>query len=194
MMADFLEAFARTMAHEGGYVNDPDDVGGETYRGISRRYNPSWSGWQEIDKLRASANFPMCLETSATLQADVTAHYRQHYWDRFQGDRLPHQEIAEELFDTSVNLGVTRAITFLQAGLNLLNRNGELFTDLVEDGRLGPRTLEALEMYLACDRSDYLLTVMNVLQGSHYLEFMHRNPEQEKFARGWLSRVCLSRH
>ena len=39
-MADFNDAFDETMGHEGGYVNDSNDAGGETYRGISRRFNP----------------------------------------------------------------------------------------------------------------------------------------------------------
>ena len=37
-MADFNIAFEITMGHEGGYSFDKDDAGGETYRGISRRY------------------------------------------------------------------------------------------------------------------------------------------------------------
>ncbi|MBW1801582.1 MAG: hypothetical protein JRJ85_12745, partial [Deltaproteobacteria bacterium] len=44
-MAKFDEAFEKTTAIEGGYVFDPDDAGGETYKGISRRFNPSWGGW-----------------------------------------------------------------------------------------------------------------------------------------------------
>ena len=40
-MANFSDAYALTSAHEGGYVNDPVDRGGETYRGIARRYFPN---------------------------------------------------------------------------------------------------------------------------------------------------------
>mgnify|MGYP002957326922 CR=1 FL=1 len=39
-MANFNEEFKKVILVEGGYVNDPDDAGGETYLGISRRYNP----------------------------------------------------------------------------------------------------------------------------------------------------------
>jgi lysozyme family protein len=31
-MADFASAFAASMKAEGGYVNDPQDPGGETYK------------------------------------------------------------------------------------------------------------------------------------------------------------------
>lgn len=40
-MADFQESFRIAMGHEGGYSKDPDDAGGETYKGISRKFNPS---------------------------------------------------------------------------------------------------------------------------------------------------------
>ncbi|MFM7564688.1 MAG: glycosyl hydrolase 108 family protein, partial [Planctomycetota bacterium] len=39
-MADFAIAFDETMINEGGYVDDPDDRGGETYRGVARRFHP----------------------------------------------------------------------------------------------------------------------------------------------------------
>lgn len=35
---------------KGEHTKDPDDPGGETYSGISRRYNPNWKGWVFIDK------------------------------------------------------------------------------------------------------------------------------------------------
>ena len=35
-MASFLPALQKVLAHEGGYVNDLDDPGGETYKGVAR--------------------------------------------------------------------------------------------------------------------------------------------------------------
>ena len=48
-MANFIKSYEITCKHEGGYSFDPDDAGGETYKGISRRFNPQWSGWKIID-------------------------------------------------------------------------------------------------------------------------------------------------
>ena len=39
-MAQFLEIVYDTLDHEGGYVNDPTDPGGETNYGISKRAYP----------------------------------------------------------------------------------------------------------------------------------------------------------
>jgi lysozyme family protein len=192
-MADFMEAFETTLAHEGGYVKDPDDRGGETYKGIARRYNPGWPGWARIDNAKKQRGFPQTLQADQTLQSGVASFYRSHYWDKFQGDSISVQTIANELFDTAVNLGVARAIEFFQRALNVLNRNGALYDDLVTDGVFGPKSLAALRAYLKKDKPDYLLKILNVLQGMHYIEFMTRSPRQEKFARGWLNRVTIEK-
>jgi lysozyme family protein len=188
-MAAFAASFKNTLEHEGGYVNDPDDAGGETYKGISRKYNPGWLGWGKLDAMKNGAGFPGSLEQDAGLRIDVGAFYKQHYWDKFWGDDIPNQGTSDELFDTAVNMGAERAVTFLQQALNFLNRNGTLYSDLVVDGVFGRKTLEALQTYLQNDNPEYLLKIMNILQGKHYLDYMTKSPTQEKYARGWLNRV-----
>ena len=192
-MANFDEAFEKTAAIEGGYVFDPDDAGGETYKGISRRFNPSWKGWDRIDEIKRANSrkkkFDKVFEQDESLQEEVLLFYKEAYWDKFWGDEIPVQEIAEELFDTGVNMGVRRAVGFLQEGLNLLNRNQKNYNDIVEDGLFGKNTLKVLMAYLKIDDLSYLLKVMNILQGMHYIEYMRKSPKQEKYARGWLKRV-----
>ena len=56
-MADFNQAFQLVIAHEGGYVNDPDDPGGETYKGVARKIHSKWEGWQNIDILKRQPDF-----------------------------------------------------------------------------------------------------------------------------------------
>lgn len=194
-MANFNDAFEKTAAIEGGYIFDPDDAGGETYKGISRRFNPLWKGWEIIDDLkqtnRRKRKFDKLFEQDEILQDKVRLSYKQLYWDRFWGDEIPQQEIAEELFDTAVNMGVHRAVGFLQESLNLLNRNQKNYRDIVQDGLFGRKTLKALEAYLKIDKLMYLIKIMNILQGMHYIEYMRKNPVQEKYARGWLKRVKI---
>jgi len=192
-MANFRKAYDLTMGHEGGYAKDADDLGGETYRGIARKFNPGWAGWAKIDKAKRVRGFPASLDRDAQLQADVAAFYKQHYWDKFQGDAMPDQDIAEELFDTGVNMGVARAVEFLQRALSLLNRNEKLYADLVPDGLFGPKTLSAVRTYLKKDDPALLLKILNVLQGMHYIDFMTKSPIQEKYARGWFKRVEIAK-
>ncbi len=198
-MADFNKAFIITLGHEGGYSNDPDDAGGETYRGIARRYHPDWSGWALIDenkqniKFLSEPDFPGNLPYDYALNTLVEEFYKTNYWNLFWADEIPNQAIANELFDTSVNMGISRAVKFLQTGLNVLNRNQKNYPDIVEDGKFGPNTLKTLRSYLKKDKPSYLLKVMNILQGEHYLTYMRKSPIQERFARGWLSRVSITK-
>jgi lysozyme family protein len=186
-MANFKPAFDVTMGHEGGYVNDPDDLGSETYRGISRKHNPDWAGWSTIDNFKQSNAFPNNIN-DAELATQVEEFYKARYWNPFRGDEINSAAIANELFDSSVNMGVTRAVQFLQESLNLLNRNGKSWAEIGEDGDFGKKTLKALNEALAKDETS-LFSVMNILQGMHYIALMKRSPVQEKYARGWFKRV-----
>lgn len=190
-MADFEKAFYKTMGHEGGYVNDSDDAGGETYMGISRVYNPAWKGWNLIDDMKGRSDFPRCLDDNDELLNAVEDFYEQHYWDINRLDEVNSQAIASEMFDTGVNMGVTRAAKFLQEALNYLNRDEKTYKDLVVDGKIGPVSLNALNYILDAGDEEILLTIMNVLQGQHYLDYMKKSPTQEKYARGWFKRVTL---
>ena len=187
-MADFITAYEKTMGHEGGYVNDPDDAGGETYKGISRVYNPSWSGWAIIDIAKGEPNFPDSLESNMELQESVGLFYKDKYWDvnRLDEDTFA-QSVGEEMFDTGVNMGVSRAGKFLQKSLNYLNRNGDLYDELVVDGKIGPASLDALAK--CANDETVLMSMLNTLQGQHYMNYMDDSPSQKKYARGWFKRV-----
>ena len=191
-MSYFNEAFDTTMIHEGGYVYDPDDSGGETYKGISRKYNPLWDGWLIIDNKKISPRWPDCLDYDELLQIEMKKFYKERYFDPYMGDEMPGG-LAIEMFDTSVNMGIGRAIKFIQIALNILNRNGKLYPDMVEDGDYGPMTHRCLQTYLKNDTLNLLLKILNVLQGNHYIEYMKKSPKQEKYARGWFSRVNISK-
>ena len=192
-MANFQESYKITMGHEGGYTNDPDDAGGETYRGISRRYNTSWEGWKIIDSTKEtfSDRFEEVLLRNINLVNFVESFYKSMYWDKFQGDIISEQNIADELFDNAVNMGVNKSVTFLQQALNLLNRNQSDYEDILVDGAFGSNTIRALQKYLVVDNSSFLIKIMNILQGMHYINYMGKDPVQEKYARGWLRRVKL---
>jgi len=194
-MADFYEAYKKTLCHEGGYANDIDDAGGETYRGVARRYNPSWPGWKKIDVYKAiDGNFPKCLDEDKELQASVHSFYKAAYWDVNLLDLFDSQKLANEIFDTGVNMGVGRAGKFLQQALNFLNKNEKLYDDIVEDGKVGRNTLKALKACMDYRGDSYVYKVVNILQGNHYLNYMKKSPTQEKYAYGWLFRVDFIKH
>jgi len=116
-MADFEVAILKVIKHEGGYVNDPKDSGGETKYGISKRAYPNL----DIKNL--------------TLQ-NAKAIYKKDYWDRIKGDLIKSQEIAESIFDFAVNAGVKTA-----------SKMAQLVLDVKPDGIIGPKTLKALNNF-----------------------------------------------
>ena len=111
-MAKFDKEFDELILVEGGYVNDPDDAGGETYLGISRKNNSQWVGWKVIDeeKKKGLKNITARLKKDTALTNSAKLLYKQNYWDVLELDDIPSQKIAHQLFDTAVNTGVKRAI------------------------------------------------------------------------------------
>ena len=190
-MSEFKKAYKKIMGYEGGYVNDPVDFGKETYKGISRKYNPNWSGWEIIDFYKTNDNFPKQLRDDSILQEAVRSTYKKKYWDVFYGDRISNQGLANKLFDISVNLGAHRAVKFLQISLNVLNRDEALYKTIEENGKMDNNTHTILEYSLTKDPETYILKILNILQGTHYVKRVFEKSNQKRFIRGWLNRVNL---
>ena len=90
----FDRAVEMVLKHEGGYVNDPKDPGGETRFGISKRAYP------DVDILRLTED-------------EAKTIYRRDYWDKLRTDEIP-EELAICVFDAAVNMGRDRAVRLLQ--------------------------------------------------------------------------------
>lgn len=98
-MGHFDTAFDLVIKAEGGYVNDPNDPGGETKYGISKRAYP------DLDI------------ASLTLQQAKDIYYAD-YWCEIEGDVLPCP-LNIYVFDSAVNQGTKTAIKLLQRALGL---------------------------------------------------------------------------
>ena len=191
-MAQFSISYRKTAGHEGGYANHPSDKGGETYRGIARKRWQDWEGWQIVDRLKTESDFPQNLETDPDLGNLVVKFYHDNFWTAINGDAIQQQEIADELYDTGVNMGTGFAVKILQNSLNILNKNQQLYKDIAEDGKLGQGTLGAISALLGTRKLELLLKVMNVAQGCRYMSLL-QDPSQEAFALGWFNRVDISK-
>lgn len=175
----FAQALAFTLQREGGYVNDPDDPGGETNYGLSKRAYP------DLDI------HDLTLETAALV-------YRRDYWERPGFNRVAEvaPAVAVRLFDLGVNCGTATAAKMLQRAINVLCAvdiparrvnpwrekiarltNGK---PLLVDGVIGPVTIEVLK---ACP---YHGAVMAALKGEAYNHYAKLNPV---FRAGWLERL-----
>lgn len=194
-MADFGTAFRKTSAFEGGYVDNPHDRGGETYRGIARKCFQSWDGWAYIDEAKANGLCGGALDAhllkNSSLQMLVHLFYKNEFWNGTNSDKIPSQEVAEFLFDASVNHGRTHPAEWLQRSLNCLNGRGGFFHNLVVDGKVGPSTISAVGILVARGEVHYLMKAMNVIRGAFYISITDRDESQECFIRGWLNRVSI---
>lgn len=111
MRANFDKHIRTILKNEGGYVNDPDDTGGETNFGISKRAYPKLN----IKKLK--------------LREAIEIYYKD-YWVKSNCNELP-EFIQLIHFDTAVNSGRNRANKILQKAIG----------DIAVDGVLGPITI-----------------------------------------------------
>ncbi|MEO7365959.1 MAG: glycosyl hydrolase 108 family protein [Sphingomicrobium sp.] len=163
---------------EGGYVHHPDDRGGPSRFGIT----------QSVARAHGYSGAMALLP-----REEAAAIYRRLYWLRPGFDAIARRapQVAAELFDTGANMGPAVATTFLQRALTALNRNAGDYPDLVPDGRAGPRTLAALDAFLAVrgrtSGEAVLLRALGALQGERYLRLAERRPANETFLYGWLA-------
>lgn len=121
MKGNWPEAFALTLKHEGGYVNNPKDPGGMTNLGVTRRNWEAYVG-REVAELEMRRLTPKL----------VMPFYKKMYWDKIKGDQLP-SGVDFAAYDFAVNSGVSKASKVLQS-----------IAGTVPDGIIGPKSLEAI--------------------------------------------------
>lgn len=114
---NFDLAFDRLLGHEGGYVNDPRDPGGETNWGIT------------VAVARANGYAGPMRDLP---QDTAKAIYRKLYWNTVRADELP-EAVRFDAFDAAVNHGPSQAAKWLQRAVGT-----------TPDGVIGTVTLGAV--------------------------------------------------
>ena len=160
---------------EGGYINDPSDSGKETNYGITLKVARDYGYKGSMINLPKDTAFEI---------------YEINYWDKLKLDDIAEmsEQVAEEVADTGVNMGIKRSATFLQRSLSVLNNKGSLFNDLKPDGHVGDKTITALATYLehrGKGGEKVLYNMLNCLQGAFYVELAERREKDETFIYGW---------
>ncbi len=184
-MTFFKVADKISMNFEGGYVNDPDDPGLQTFSGISRRYHPEVDIWPIIDEVILKGE-PVVM--TAELEHIIKTWYKRYHWDFFGLDTLGSQRISNEIYDSGINLGRRTVGKFVQSCVNTHMSKGRI---LLIDGYTGPVTQAALAEVVAMGsaRVDTLYKQLNSEQGHHYTEAANKNERVKKFIVGWFRRV-----
>ena len=171
-MASFDNIFKLIMQHEGGYVNDHNDSGGETYCGISRPNHENWDGWSIIDANKPLAHNQKIIG-NIELNDMVYHFYKSEVWDKIKGDNIQSQRIADMLADWYTTSG-KHAISAIQK-----------IVGVETDGVIGLGTVTAI------NNANESETFEKFKQSriDFYNGIVANNPNQEKFLQGWINRV-----
>lgn len=148
---------------EGGFVDNPADPGGRTNRGVTQKVYDRWRQEQRLP-LR---------DVKLLDDVEMQAIYRAGYWVPGHCEELRGPLDLVE-FDTAVNMGVGRAIRFLQtaAGCHV-------------DGAFGSDTRTALG---ACDEGAAVVAYCDARE-QYYRALVVKNPQLGIFLKGWLNRL-----
>ena len=158
-MADFNLAVAITLQHEGGYVNNPNDSGGETKYGITHADMPG----ADIAMLSV---------------IEATNYYREHYWKPLYA-QIASQVVATKLFDMGVLFGIGEAAYLLQRALNFAPSFWTKVFDaqsLLATNAMEGTSANFLEQYRTHLRA-------------HALNIANATPTNREFLKGWLNRI-----
>ncbi len=173
-LADFKVSYDILLKNEGGYVNDPDDSGGETYKGVARNYHQNWQGWVVIDSMKHQPDFPSNLNDNQELNNLIAEFYENNFWDKVKGNDITEQGIAESIFDFAVNAGIRTSSKLAQ---KVVGAN--------PDGKIGPNTLAKLNSFTV----DNFKKSFALAKIEHYADICKRKPSNKKFLLGWINRT-----
>jgi lysozyme family protein len=164
-MSDFNTAILVVLANEGGYANNSQDIGGETFCGISRTFHPEWVGWNLVDtfsdKSLAVAN--------PALQSLVRQFYYANFW-KFEA--VVDNRVAAKLLDSHVDTG------------SVIIRIVQSLVGVAADGVWGPQTETAVN----AANGDVLLSKMRRSLIGYRFDKVAKEPKQVVFLRGWVLR------
>ncbi len=173
-MANYEQALQWILSHEGGYVNDPDDPGGETYKGVARKMNSKWDGWLVVDMLKRQSGFPANLDKDTELQEAVKSFYQINYWDRIKGDHIQNQEVATSIFDFAVNAGVSTSSSLAQ-----------LVVGTTQDGVIGNQSIAQINGF----DPEHFIASFTVAKIARYISIVKKRPTSKKYFYGWVCRA-----
>jgi lysozyme family protein len=148
--------------HEGGYVRNPADPGGETKFGISKRSYP---------KLNIAA---------LTLEQAVGVYYQDWWLKKLSFlPQLPSENIAAKIFDIGINVGERQVVRLCQRALKACGIR------VSDDGIAGQMTITAL-----CNvEEDAFLENFRQECADFYQKLAQTRPSLQRFLKGWLNRA-----
>ena len=151
---------------EGGLVNDPDDLGGLTNKGVTYKTYKLY-----CKRKGKSVTEDGLINLSMDEFTDIL---KTMYWDACRADEIVSQSVADSIVDWAWNSGTATAVKEVQRILGVK-----------DDGVIGNITLAAINSWSP-------LPLFGQIKQARlaYLErICNARPANRKFMRGWLNRV-----
>lgn len=190
-MADFNISFNITIrGNEGGY--NPGNGEAETYAGWDISQHPSWPGWLIIHSIKSVnpkatiAQLNRLFAANMQLQSLVKAPYLTDFWNDLKLSQVKDQQVANNLFDCSVNPCIDTAAKVMQKACNAIISSANLVIHpLLIDGAIGPLTISIVNEI----NPEQLFNAINTIREANYRERVRRTPKDAIWLKNWLSRL-----
>jgi lysozyme family protein len=159
----YEDALKFVLRWEGGFVDHPSDPGGRTNRGVTQKVYDRWRTTQGLEPR----------DVKVIDEPEVNAIYESGYWLPPRCDLLA-TPLDLVQFDTAVNMGVGRAVRFLQASVGC-----------GVDGDFGPGTERAVAQ---CDNGTAVGAYCDKRE-AFYRSLVAKDEKLGVFLKGWLNRL-----
>ena len=194
---DYVRCLIFTMNSEGAYSYREADTGLQTYKGISRKWNPKWIGWAIVDKalekypeLKVAYKKPPAnihklnfeLNVNEELEYLIYDFYYENYYKKVGADRIGGK-LAVVLFDMAVLSGTRRASKSLQKCLNIWFK-----TNLVVDSQVGSGTIKVLNEVISNKGLDIVVEKL-IYEMQDNLTEASKLDGNGVFLKGWMNRI-----
>lgn len=165
-MADPKKLIPFILKWEGGFVNDPDDLGGATNKGIT-------IGTFGEYRKRKGLPSPTVQDIKSLSDKDWYEIFKTLYWDRWKADEIKSQSVADILVDWVWASGVH--------GI----KRPQCILGVAADGIVGAKTIAAIN---AADPKK-LFDAIKADRAKFIDEICKARPKNEKYRRGWMNRI-----
>lgn len=184
-MSDFKVAFRITIfGNEGGF--NPGVGEAETIYGIDRSMNPKWQGWPSFDILkkgRTVKQVNIAVKNNIQMQAAIMDFYLRNYWNPLLLSEIKSQQVANTLFDCSVNPCIDTAAEVAQKACNVVKPGS-----LIVDGNIGEKSIGVINKL----SENLLFTAINGIRSANYHHRVALTPKMKIWLPVWLKRLLPS--
>lgn len=194
---NYVRALIFSMSAEGAYSYRQADTGLQTYKGISRKWNPKWIGWVIVDK--ALEKYPELkipykkpptsihklnfeLNVNEELEYLIYDFYYENYYTKCGAWNIGGK-LAVVLFDMAVLSGYKRSGKTLQKCLNI-----HFKTNLVVDSQVGSGTLKVLNEVIGSKGLDLVVDKLIYEYRDNLTEASKLDGNEENY-NGWMNRI-----